>query len=179
MQEIRYDAGSTTHEGKMWVIGGNDEASHCLLSSEIIDPLESNMISNSVDLPEALCSLSIIRLNSTTSFLIAGAPENQLTSNRTYYFNHNTNNWTKGPDLISGRWSHTAGFIKDRVTHTEHLVVVGGHSKLSSTLDSVEIMFNNENEWMQGTNLVQKLLLKIWKTKSKLVSRTSFPGLTK
>ena len=127
MQQIRFDAASTAHEGKMWITGGNDDNNICLASTEIIDPNEPNMVSSSIELPDKLCSFSIVQLNNITSFLIAGAPQHYVASDKTYYFHHNTNNWTNGPNLILGRSSHTAGFIKDRITHTEHLVVVGGH----------------------------------------------------
>ena len=159
MEKERMGADSIILEGKMWVTGGNDKSQHRLNSTELINPHQSNKeFSNSsekqlefyIDLPDAVCRFSIIKLNDTTSFLIAGWPENSLQSDKTYYFHHMTNTWTNGPPLKTSRKLHTAGVIKDRVTLTEHIVVAGGTHNANSvdeTLDSVEIMLNNENKW--------------------------------
>ena len=96
--------------------------------------------------------------NNTMSLLIAGQPEDYLQSNRTYYFHHETNTWTNGPHLTTARKLHAAGVIKDRGTLTEHVVVTGGahYGDLGDeTVDSVEIMFSNENKWTSGTSCLR------------------------
>ena len=174
MQVERLGADSIIIEGKMWVLGGNGEDHHRLASTELIDSHESKMISSSgefsrshslesppifyIDLPEALARHSIVRLNNTMSFLIAGQPEDPLQSNRTYYFHHETYTWTNGPNLTTARILHAAGVIKDRGTLTEHVVVTGGATygdSGSETIDSVEIMFSNENKWTSGTSCLR------------------------
>ena len=166
MNRERVAAASIIFEGKMWVTGGSDKALRPIASTELIDPHELNMvsslanISNSysakkpqifyIDLPEAISYHSIIRLNYTTSFLIAGQTETSDQTDKTYYFHHTTNTWTNGPHLTTRRRFHTAGVIKDRVTFTEHVVVAGGVDSHEEMIDSVEIMFNNENKWTPG-----------------------------
>ena len=50
---------------------------------------------------------------------------------------------------------HTAGLIKDHITHLEYVVVAGGSiDGLVNNLNSVEILFNNQNYWSKGTDLL-------------------------
>ena len=175
MQMERMGAGSIIIGGKMWVVGGCGEDHRPLASTELIDSHEPKMLSSSdefskshsvkkpptfyIDLPEALDRHSITRLNSTISLLIAGRPGNPgMQSNRTYYINHETNTWTNGPNLTTARILHAAEVIKDRGTLTEHVVVTGGAhygDSVSETIDSVEIMFSNENKWTSGTSCLR------------------------
>ena len=46
---------------------------------------------------------------------------------------------------------HTSGLIQDHETHMQHIVVIGGVSNFQG-LNSVEIMFNGENNWLTGKN---------------------------
>ena len=80
------------------------------------------------------------------SILIGGWTSNGPMSSKTYFYNHIDNTWTAGPFLINGRHSHTAGIVKDHMTQKEHIVVVGG----AGAEDSVEIMFDGENDWISG-----------------------------
>ena len=176
MQKERMGAGSIIIEGKMWVLGGCGKGLFPLASTELIDSHEPKMLSSSdefskshsvnkptifyIDLPEVLARHSIVRLNNTMSLLIAGQPGDPggMQSNRTYYFHHETNTWTNGPHLTTARILHAAGVIKDRGTLTEHVVVTGGATygdSGSETIDSVEIMFSNENKWTSGTSCLR------------------------
>lgn len=153
MNEKRWFASSVvTHDGKMWVTGGNGGTNNDLLAStEIIDPQDSNITSIGSDLPEPIYGHVIIALNSTTSFLIGGRTTDVLNSNKTHYFHHEVNMWTTGPYLLNGRSWHAAAMIKDDVTLAEHIVVVGGARNEYENGTEVEIMFNSENQWTQGT----------------------------
>ena len=55
------------------------------------------------------------------------------------------------PFPLTGRNMHTSGLIQDHETHMQHIVVIGGVSNFQG-LNSVEIMFNGENNWLTGKN---------------------------
>ena len=119
MKKVRFDASSIIFKGKMWITGGLDEAHDSYKSTEFINLNESydSNLSIAPFLPELLSAHAFIQLNDTTTFLIAGQPENQKQQSvRTYYFHHDSYTFTDGPELNTSRKYHTAGIIKDKVT---------------------------------------------------------------
>ena len=76
--------------------------------------------------------------------------ENVITQT-THYFDHQGNNWIQGPDLMQRRRSHAAGVVTDEVT-TEKFVIVTGGDYHGISLDSTEMLINNQ--WNQGKMLI-------------------------
>ena len=77
-----------------------------------------------------------------------GYTSSDFYSRKTHYFNHSSQTWKDGPNLMYGRFDHTAGVVIDHVTHTQHIAVVGGYNE--GVLDSVELLFNGETQWKKG-----------------------------
>ena len=69
----------------------------------------------------------------------------------THYFNHKTQKWTPGPNLIRERYGHTAGIVTDRGTNENHVVVVGGKNGFE-ILDSIEVLKEGAQKWSYGKN---------------------------
>ena len=73
-------------------------------------------------------------------------------SKATYAYNARSGEWTKGPDLLQGRQSHSAGILHDAITHDQYTVVVGGYGA-RGYLSSVEILKSGTSKWAQGKNI--------------------------
>ena len=58
--------------------------------------------------------------------MIGGITNTTWMSNRTHFFNSDTNEWKRGPDLLNGRIYHASGELIDHVTGNQHVAVVGG-----------------------------------------------------
>ena len=87
--------------------------------------------------------------------LIGGDLLNESTTNKTWFYNHQTDELSLGPELMIGRGGHAAGIVKDKATHKEYVVVVGGlhlWPKKYYTLPlTVELLRLPEaDKWMPG-----------------------------
>merc|ERR1712045_1075038 len=83
--------------------------------------------------------------------LIGGCTSEDSYSKATYVYNGQSGKWTKGPDLLQGRFAHSAGTLHDAITHDQYTVVVGGWNR--RYLSSVEVLKSGSTEWAQGTPL--------------------------
>ena len=77
----------------------------------------------------------------------------EMTS-KTWYFNHETEVFTSGPNLNIGRYKHGAGHIQDSVTKEDIVLVVGGEDDDYENLDSTEILKNGN--WEEGKHSLSK-----------------------
>ena len=145
MKENRIDARSLVTQDHIWVTGGG-------FRSKVTEYIPKSSTNNEPILPEVVNHHAIFSINKTSSMLIGGSTHDANWSNKTYYFNHESNTWKDGPSLTVGRNDHTAGLIKDHVTNNQHIVVVGGYidSYYGDSSDSVEIMLNGETQWKKG-----------------------------
>ena len=66
----------------------------------------------------------------------------------TLYFNHVTQEFITGPNLLEDRRGHASGTIIDQETGERIVVIAGGKS--SEFLDSTELLFNGK--WHAGKN---------------------------
>lgn len=152
MEEYRNSAASIAFdEVTLWVLGGNGNNGNTFDSTEFIS---QNSTKTGPKMPENLLGHSILRLSKTSFFLIGGGRTNQFYkgSNKTYIYNSETEGWSKGPEMISGRVFHSSGIVIDKVT-SEPIVVVGGGS---DTIGSVEILplYSENLNWIQGNLLI-------------------------
>ena len=143
MIEERAFAKSIVTQGRIWVTGGVNEYGR-ISSTEYIPKSSTPEPS----LPEPVEKHAVISINDTTSMLIGGSTNSNFYSPKTYYFNHKSNTWKNGPNLISGRYFHAAGLIMDHVTHKQHIAVVGGSD--GGNRNSVELLLNGETQWTKG-----------------------------
>ena len=98
---------------------------------------------------------SVTNINETTSILIGGYSAlayqeryyQERYSSETYFFNHSTQKWTKGPNLNVGRLGHVSGMVTDTVTNEKYLMVIGGSGEYSR-VDSTEILM--DGRWIIG-----------------------------
>ena len=70
-------------------------------------------------------------------------------SPKTFYYSEDNKEWVPGPDLIHGRWGHSAGIVTDSITDKAYLVVIGGRNE--TVLSCIEILNEVENKWEKGT----------------------------
>ena len=107
-------------------------------------------------MPEVVYRHAIASVNETTSIISGGTTSSAITnqngSPKTWFFNHVSQQFQTGPQLITGRYDHTSATIQDKVT-MENIVAVFGGSKATTSdayLDSAELLINGESEWQQG-----------------------------
>ena len=100
---------------------------------------------------------AVADVNETTSILTGGLTGGTgLASfrnlDRTWFFNHVSQQFQTGPHLITGRYDHTSATIQDKVTMENIVAVFGGFKGTTpdAYLDSVELLINGESEWQQG-----------------------------
>ena len=158
MNSRRSYAVGISHAQSFIIFGGYDyNGSGRLSSTEIIT---EQGISAGPEMPEAVFFQAIAGVNATTSILTGGDTKVPLTisSAKTWFFNHVSQQFQAGPSLITGRNRHAAAKIQDHITMEVIVAVVGGTSKiggiLSWEIDSTELLFNGESKWQQGKNHV-------------------------
>ena len=152
MQKPREYARIIPLENKVWITGGGDETHQAKKTTEFI--LASGISTPGPDLPIALEGHAMSKLNLSTSMIIGGyyyENSSQAYSDKTWYFDHRTEKFSDGPNLLERRFKHTAGVVKDSVyTEEKRVVVVGGSNSISIFLKSVEWLVSGT--WEQGNS---------------------------
>ena len=87
------------------------------------------------------------KINDTVSLLSGGITNTDSYSAKTWYYNHDTETFTSGPDLLKGRRLHGSALNVDKDTKVKIVVVTGGLN--SGNLDSTEMLINGQ--WQTGT----------------------------
>ena len=151
MKQKRYNARSIVTQQKMLLSGGHNGNSY-IGTGEFINTQISKATEPSfnIQLPEAVLFHAIININQSTFFLIGGDTIKMTYSKKTHFYNQVTKEWTVGPELIAGRWGHTAGILIDHETHTQHIAVVGGFRNGNVDENSVELLLYGQTLWSQG-----------------------------
>ena len=103
-------------------------------------------------MPEAGYDQAIASVNETTSILSGGIPSSK---SKTWFFDHVSQQFQAGPNLITGRNRHASATIQDKVTMENIVAVVGGSGNAGTILDTTELLINGESEWQQGKNHVK------------------------
>ena len=100
-------------------------------------------------MPEPNMGHAIASVNETTTILTGGQPS-VVSSAKTWFFSHVSQQSQAGPILITGRRRHASATIQDHITMEAIVAVVGGgHLYID---DSTELLFNGESGWQQGKN---------------------------
>ena len=129
----------------LWITGGwSSDTDTTLATSEYIT-LEGSI--PGPDMPIPIDSHALVAINKTFSMLISGGETGSVTLPTVYYFEHEGENWSQGPDLIQARRAHAAGLVTDEITYDESVIVTGGEYN-GIVLDSTEILI--DNQWYLG-----------------------------
>ncbi len=93
------------------------------------------------DLPYAMEKHCLVRLNSSTAMLIGGYNREEGGYRNTFFYDFNSETFTKGPDSLEHRENHACGVIRDTGDGSMIVVAVGGSSHTSS---SSELFFEGK-----------------------------------
>jgi hypothetical protein len=145
MKETRSGAAGVIYNQKLHVFGGHDGYS-TLQTSETINV--DGVVSNGPDLPIALYWQAMTSINDTVSILSGGLTNTNSYSAKSLFYNHDTEVFTNGPDLLEVRSFHGSATIVDKVTKAKIAVVTGGYNN-DYTMDSTEMLINGQ--WKIGT----------------------------
>ena len=158
MENERLFGRSIMIQGNMLVSGGIDFKNNVPYSGtgEYINHQIGNDTAPrpKIQLPEPIESHSFININSSISIMAGGVRTTTWVSNKTHFYNSDTHEWKRGPDLSQGRLYHASGVLIDHATGNKHVAVVGGIGRGTETkfvaLNSVELLLHGENSWTQG-----------------------------
>ena len=139
------------HNNELHVFGGYDGLDHYSIStlktSEIINV--DGEVRDGPDLPIALLQHAMSKINDTVSLLSGGVTNMNTASAQTWFYNHDTEAFTSGPDLMESRLDHGSAMNVDRVTKAKIAVVTGGACCNGNVMDSTEMLINGQ--WQAGT----------------------------
>jgi hypothetical protein len=144
MRFKRDAAAAVMHNDKLHVFGGHS-GSTTLTTSEIINV--NGEVNFGPDLPAGIYRHAMTAINDTVSLLSGGCVYANCESAKTWYYNHDTEAFTSGPDLLEGRYFHGSTLNVDKVTKAKIAVVTGGY-KYPNILDSTEMLINGQ--WQTG-----------------------------
>ena len=151
MREKRYYARSIVTQGKMFITGGHNGNNYVGTGEFINNQISKNdETSPIIQLPEAVHFHAVVNIDQSTIFLIGGDAINMTYSKKTHFYNYVTEKWRNGPELITGRFGHTAGVLIDHKTHKQHIAVVGGFRNGNFDHNSVELLLHGQYLWSQG-----------------------------
>ena len=148
MKEKRFLAAGVMHNDKLHVFGGSSGS--ILQTSETING--DGEVNDGPDLPTGVWRHAMTKINDTVSLLSGGCTNANLIpiSAKTWYYNHDTETFTSGPDLLEGRREHGSAINVDKVTKAKIAVITGGTNGLTSShnMDSTEMLINGQ--WQTG-----------------------------
>ena len=134
------------------IFGGlNYETYTTLQSSEIVK--EDGSTTEGPQLPTSIRFHAVASINSTVSVITGGRTKlwNGTDLDKTWYFNHASQEIQSGPNLLKARYGHSSGSVTDQESKEKMAIVAGGFGPWnldSWILDSTEILLNGQ--WMPG-----------------------------
>ena len=144
MIERRDSAAEIVYNNALHIFGGQDNAKE-LQSSEIVK--EDGSVTEGPHLPTQLWGHAIASINSTVSVMTGGGFIG-FPSNQTWYFNHTSQEFQPGPNLLRSRYLHSSGSVTDQKTKEKMIIIAGGRSIGLVNLKSTEMLLNDE--WKKG-----------------------------
>ena len=150
LKEGKKSATAVVYNRKLHVFGGRGGYSK-FKTSEIINV--DGGVSYGPELPRIVSEHAMTSINDTVSIISGGSLGNYQAvdyfTNQTWYYNHETESFTPGPNLLEGRELHGSATNVDKVTKAKVAVVAGGYNGASTRLDSTELLINGQ--WQTGT----------------------------
>ena len=98
------------HNDRLHVFGGYSGSSS-LQTTETINV--DGEVSYGPDLPTGVWRHAMTKINGTVSLLSGGSTDTDSYSAKTWYYNHDTETFTSGPDLMEGRMYHGSALNVD------------------------------------------------------------------
>ena len=98
------------HNDRLHVFGGYSGSSS-LQTTETINV--DGEVSYGPDLPTGVWRHAMTKINGTVSLLSGGSTDTDSYSAKTWYYNHDTETFTSGPDLMEGRIYHGSALNVD------------------------------------------------------------------
>lgn len=149
MDEKRYHAASAVLNQGLWILGGKSGRSTTLNwnSTEII--YSDGTVRPGPQMVAARSGHTVTQINDQ-QYLLVGGNHNSYICKDTYIFNSQVSTWTRGPDLINERRSHSAGIITDQETNISYLMVSGG---VPTTPTTELIDIEKLDQWFQGSDI--------------------------
>ena len=146
MIERRFSAAGIVYENAFHIFGGRDyDTSTTLQSSEIVK--EDGSSTEGPQLPTPTYLHAIASINSTVSIITGGRTNAYTYTDKTWYYNHASQEFQPGPTLLEARYRHSSGSVTDQETKEKMTIIAGGDGS-NGYLDSTEILLNGE--WMAG-----------------------------
>ena len=145
MVERRVNAAGIVYNNALHIFGGYDyDTFTTLQSSEIINEDGSSTLGPQLPIP--IQSHAIASINSTVSILTGGYTN--TSSYKTWFYNHESQQFQAGPNLLGARYDHSSGIVTDQETKEKMTIIVGYKNFNNTHLDSTEILLNGQ--WMTG-----------------------------
>ena len=146
MKEKRQWAAAVMHNAKLHVFGGWDYLRKTnLQTSETINV--DGEVNYGPDLPTGVRWHAMTKITDTISLLSGGTTNSNDYTAQTWHYNHDTETFTSGPDLLEGRNRAGSAMNVDKVTKAKIAVVTGGWG--GYYMDSTELLINGQ--WQIGT----------------------------
>lgn len=114
------------------------------------------------NLPEAVSYSCMVKINSSRLLSIGGLGKSLNSySGKTYFYDLRSNKWTTGPAIKTARNGLSCGLLtwnNAELNQTEKVVVIAGGQNDGRYLDSVELLYLNEDgthnqSWVNGPDL--------------------------
>jgi len=135
----------STEGPSFFVTGGIDELGNVTTTVEI---LKGNKWDYNAEMPVELQYHCTVLLNSTAVMVIGGMNKTTYQSD-VFYFNSNSEKWTKGSPLNKPRAGQSCGRVrKNSQSHHFSVIVVGGYD--GGHLSSVEVFDETAGVWNYG-----------------------------
>ena len=145
MVQRRVNAAGIVYNNALHIFGGYDyDTFTTLQSSEIINEDGSSTLGPQLPIP--IQSHAIASINSTVSILTGGYTN--TSSYKTWFYNHESQQFQAGPNLLGARYDHSSGIVTDQETKEKMTIIVGYKNFNNTHLDSTEILLNGQ--WMTG-----------------------------
>ena len=148
----RAEAAGIVYNNGFHIFGGREEETNTILqSSEIVK--EDGSSTEGPQLPANISAHAIASINSTVSIITGGLTVNAYPNNysdKTWYFNHATQEFQPGPNMLEARTGHTSGTIIDQESKEKMVIIAGGESSAwpPGLRDSTDILLNGQ--WVTG-----------------------------
>ena len=148
MNRKRTATAGVMHNGKLHVFGGYT-GHYSLKTTETINV--DGEVRDMPDLPiwDGVKQHAMTKISDTVSLLSGGWTSDVGYSAKTWFYNHDTEAFTSGPDLMESRLDHGSAMNVDKVTKAKIAVVTGGGCCNGNVMDSTEMLINGQ--WQAGT----------------------------
>jgi len=106
-------------------------------------------------MPQPLTLHVITKINGTFSVITGGQTSNSVKVPTTWFYNHDNEEFTRGPNLLQPRYFHASGILQDHADGKNIVAIFGGADNNRDDLKSTELLINGE--WQTGPDVPVKV----------------------